>query len=205
MTQSLLSELNSSIYYVVGLFLAFILFREILIRQTTSLPLVYYLILFPGIIVHELSHTLACIVSFTPIKSLKLFSKSGGFVLHQKPRFLFVSFLISVAPVVCGLTILYFSFHFLQNQYELKQLNITTFFLFYLISSVLITMLPSRQDVLNATSVYIAIGVIGISYFFLSSNKSIFNKIDIGLIISLIILIILNVLVFLIKRIKGNK
>jgi len=204
MTQSLLSELNSSIYYLVGLFLAFIILREILIRQTASFPLIYYLILFPGVIVHELSHTLACFITFTPIKSLKLFSKSGGFVLHQKPRFLFVSFFISAAPVICGLAILYFSFHFLQNQYELKQINITTFFLFYLISSVLITMLPSRQDVLSATSVYIAIIVIAVSYFFLSSDKSVFNKIDIGLLVSLVILIILNVLVFSIKKIKGD-
>ncbi|MFH1855270.1 MAG: M50 family metallopeptidase [bacterium] len=204
MTQLLLSELNSSIYYVVGLFLAFVILREVLIRQTASLPLIYYLILFPGVIVHELSHTFACIISFTPIKSLKLFSKSGGFVLHQKPRFLFVSFFISAAPVILGLAILYFSFHFLQNQYELKQFNATTFFLFYFTSSVLITMLPSRQDVLNATSVYITIAVIGVSYFFLSSDKSIFTKINIGLIISLIILIILNVLVFSIKKIKGD-
>lgn len=65
-------------------------------------------------------------------------------------------------------------------------------------------MLPSRQDVLNATSVYITIAVIGVSYFFLSSDKSIFTKINIGLIISLIILIILNVLVFSIKKIKGD-
>ena len=191
---------NTSILLTITLFVLFIVLREVLLRQSSAKPVIYYLILFPGIIIHELSHTIVCLLTFTRIKSLKLFSKTGGFVLHNKPRFLFISFLISAAPIITGSLVIYFSFRYLDRMPISEMLSITFFFLLYFLSSILITMLPSKQDLLNAFSVYLALIIALISYYFLTDNRIIFQHINLALTFCLIVLFIINIIILLINK-----
>ena len=191
---------NGSILLTIILFVVFIILRELLLRQSSKKPLFYYLLLFPGIIFHELSHTIACLITLTRIKSLKLFSKTGGFVIHDKPRFLAISFFISAAPIISGTLVIYFSIRYLHSNSISSMINVSSIFLLYLLSSILITMLPSKQDILNAFSVYLALAIALISYYFLSNNGPIFASINLGLIFCLIVLALINVIIFLINK-----
>ncbi|GJQ46838.1 MAG: hypothetical protein DWB56_12675 [Candidatus Jettenia sp.] len=56
--------------------------------------------LFPGIVVHELSHALLCLATGTTIKELNLFSSNGGGIKYDKPKISGVfDFIITSAPV----------------------------------------------------------------------------------------------------------
>jgi hypothetical protein len=71
---------------------------------------VYLLVMWPGVVVHELSHFLGCVVTRTKVFEVKLFSprEEGpgnmvlGFVSHAKPRGPFSTFVISAAPFFGG-------------------------------------------------------------------------------------------------------
>lgn len=70
----------------------------------------YLLVMWPGVIVHELSHFLGCVLTRTKVFEVKLFSprEEGpgnmvlGFVSHAKPRGPFSTFVISAAPFFGG-------------------------------------------------------------------------------------------------------
>ncbi|MBN1538803.1 MAG: hypothetical protein JW939_01560 [Candidatus Thermoplasmatota archaeon] len=60
---------------------------------------VYIIFAAPGIVVHELSHYLACKITFTEVIRVKLISKSGGSVTHGPPKGgVFGQVFISMAP-----------------------------------------------------------------------------------------------------------
>ncbi|MBN1389224.1 MAG: hypothetical protein JXA22_01130 [Candidatus Thermoplasmatota archaeon] len=62
---------------------------------------VYIIFAAPGIVVHELSHYLACKITFTEVIRVKLISKSGGSVTHGPPKGgVFGQVLISMAPFI---------------------------------------------------------------------------------------------------------
>src|SRR5512142_52008 len=71
---------------------------------------IYLLLMWPGVIVHELSHALGCLLTRTRIFDVKLFSprEEGpgnlvlGFVSHEKPRNPFATFVVSAAPFFGG-------------------------------------------------------------------------------------------------------
>lgn len=171
-----------------------------LFRLSSQKPLAYYLILFPGVIIHELSHVLACLITFTRIKTLKLFSKNGGFVIHNKPRFLAVSFIISIAPFITGLSVLFITMRYLSSQGISSLVNITGLFMLYFLSSIIITMLPSRQDLQNAWSVYLAIIIAMICYYFLSTDRTFFWRINSLMIFSCIVLLAINFIFYLLNN-----
>lgn len=54
-----------------------------------------------GVIVHEYSHVLACVLTNTKIYEIKLFEPKGGHVTHQK-RGSIITALISIAPLFGG-------------------------------------------------------------------------------------------------------
>ncbi|MEY4745271.1 MAG: hypothetical protein RL272_1216 [Candidatus Parcubacteria bacterium] len=70
----------------------------------------YLLLMWPGVIVHELSHAVGCLLTGTKIFDVKLFSprEEGagnlvlGFVTHEKPRNPFATFVVSAAPFFGG-------------------------------------------------------------------------------------------------------
>ena len=45
-----------------------------------------HILFFPGIILHESAHALACLLLSVPIKKIKFFGKSGGYVVHEDSR-----------------------------------------------------------------------------------------------------------------------
>jgi hypothetical protein len=56
----------------------------------------------PGVIVHEYSHALACVLTGTKIHEIKLFEKTGGHVTHEK-RNPFIMAVIAMAPLFGGI------------------------------------------------------------------------------------------------------
>ena len=54
----------------------------------------------PGVIIHELSHHLFCIIFKTKVLEVCYynFNNSSGYVIHNRPKYLYQDILISVAP-----------------------------------------------------------------------------------------------------------
>src|SRR5687768_18527214 len=69
----------------------------------------YRLILLPGVVVHELSHTLACLLTRTSIHQISFWDETGGKVIHEKPKWPIITQpFISVAPLPVGIGLLLF-------------------------------------------------------------------------------------------------
>lgn len=131
---------------------------------------IYPLLLAPGIALHELSHTSVAILTGAPVRGIQLFSKSGGYVLHERPRLPVLGQLaISFAPLVVGITIaVYLSSYLpfampslsLASLWSWVTLSIKTvvswrfmqWIIFYIFTSIILTLTPSRQDIYAATS-----------------------------------------------------
>jgi hypothetical protein len=47
---------------------------------------IIHILFFPGIILHESAHALACLLLNVPIKKIKFLSKKGGYVIHEDSR-----------------------------------------------------------------------------------------------------------------------
>jgi len=61
---------------------------------------VYWVVMAPGVALHELSHALACLVTLARINKLKLFGPKGGEVQHAPSKLGFVGqTIISLAPL----------------------------------------------------------------------------------------------------------
>jgi hypothetical protein len=61
-----------------------------------------YLIRAPGVMVHECSHILGCLVTGADIRKIVLFSRGGGSVTYAKPAIpLLGNVIISTAPLFC--------------------------------------------------------------------------------------------------------
>lgn len=62
----------------------------------------YYLIRAPGVVVHECSHILGCLLTGAAVRDVVLFSKDGGSVTYSRPRIpLLGDVIISSAPLFC--------------------------------------------------------------------------------------------------------
>lgn len=70
----------------------------------------YLFVMWPGVIVHELSHLVGCLVTGTKVLEVKLFSPREespgnmvlGYVAHAKPRNPLAAFVVSAAPFFGG-------------------------------------------------------------------------------------------------------
>lgn len=68
----------------------------------------YRVLITPGVIVHELSHALACVLMRAKINRIRFFDSSGGAVEHQPPRVPLIGKpIISLAPLM-GVTMAIF-------------------------------------------------------------------------------------------------
>ncbi|MEA3248754.1 MAG: hypothetical protein U9Q03_00150 [Patescibacteria group bacterium] len=81
---------------------------------------VYLLVSLPGTIIHELSHYVGCLLTWTRVREVRLFSpqREGeqivlGYVRHDKPKNPLSSFVIGTAPFFGGATALWFAAVFL--------------------------------------------------------------------------------------------
>jgi hypothetical protein len=70
--------------------------------QVSPLRIFYYAIRAPGVIVHECSHILGCIVTGAAITNVVFFSKDGGSVTYSRPKIpVLGDVVISSAPLFC--------------------------------------------------------------------------------------------------------
>jgi len=71
----------------------------------------------PGIIVHELSHAVACFIVGARVEEMALLSPTGGHVKHTQPRVPYIgNAIVALAPIVGGLFIIVVALSFLTPQ-----------------------------------------------------------------------------------------
>jgi len=114
---------------------------------------VYFCLLMPGIITHELSHVVGAIVTGADVFDIKLISKSGGEVRHGPPRLPFVGqFIISFAPLLIEGALSYaIIWHlFLSSGTSIWSAvgswGLGDWLLLYALISLMLTFTPSKQD-----------------------------------------------------------
>jgi len=70
--------------------------------QVLPVRFLYYLLRLPGVVVHECSHVLGCILTGAPVKKVVLFSREGGSVTYTRPKIPVIGdVIISTAPLFC--------------------------------------------------------------------------------------------------------
>lgn len=149
----------------------------------------YRIFVAPGVILHELSHALLCTVTGAKIKKISLFDKNGGSVEHEPSKIpLLGSVLISLAPFVAGVFAILFLSHLLgikemntnyfveyqkvgdQLRHLLLNLNFSDYknwLILYLALSVVVTMTPSKQDLLNMiVPIFFLVALIGAGIYY---------------------------------------
>lgn len=75
---------------------------DVLWARVVPIRTFYYLIRVPGVVVHELSHILGCLIMGAKVKNVILFSKEGGSVTYSRPKIpLLGDVVINTAPLIC--------------------------------------------------------------------------------------------------------
>jgi len=137
----------------------------------------YRIFVAPGVIIHEFSHAIFCILTGARIRKMALFEANGGYVEHNPSKIPIIGqALISFAPFVIGLGAIFIlirliGIHGLDLPIDkatdikalsnlstnilniFKSINFTSpkeIFFIYLILSICVTMTPSWQDLANA-------------------------------------------------------
>ncbi len=148
------------------------------------------LILLPGVMVHELSHALACLVTGTPIASISFWTETGGSVVHHKPKYsIFTQPLISFAPFPLGIAALGGLSHYLSHDHLL-----ISAILIFLMVSIAGTLAPSKTDFLSAfEGLAVLVIILTAAYFYfpnlfsgLTPFLSQFNQTILGIVIILL-------------------
>ncbi len=104
----------------------------------------YRLVLFPGVLVHEMSHLLACWVTNTHVVEVNFWSETGGHVVHHKPKLPLVQPFISFAPFFVGISLILLLSQTLQGDWWLIVIKIM------LILMLSATLAPSKADFIVA-------------------------------------------------------
>lgn len=103
------------------------------------------LFLLPGIIIHESAHVIACWLTGTTILNVSFWSEAGGHVIHDRPRYPFISQpIISIAPFILGVAAL----SLLAR--SLPPGGWRLLILLALMISIAATLAPSKGDLTNA-------------------------------------------------------
>ncbi len=147
----------------------------------------YQLVLFPGVVIHEFSHALGCLLSGAKVDEISLFSSKGSYVKHGKPKLpLIGSFVISFAPIAGGIASLWvaakplglvlprvgasFSFDEVREMalFATDNWESWPFWVFvYLTISIVICLVPSKQDLNNSalSAVFVLAAIVLINRF----------------------------------------
>ena len=104
-------------------------------------------IFFPGLVFHELSHYMACLLFGVNVNEVKLFSTTEAYVSHDVPN-AWQGILISVAPFVVG-NFLGFYLLGLANALVMNSI-LATVILYWLSIGVIFYAFPSMHDAFNA-------------------------------------------------------
>jgi hypothetical protein len=177
----------------------------------------YRIFVAPGVILHELSHALFCMVTGAKIKKIALFEKEGGSVEHEPSKLpVFGQILISFAPFVFGAAVIYFlskmigmekidfqsmkmsygSFFdtILLNAKHLEWKSWQTWIILYLVLSIAVTMTPSKKDLENVLLSVIFLILIYLAIYQFTSFRIPANLVPEGLIILLITTVFLLIM-----------
>jgi hypothetical protein len=112
---------------------------------TSRKYLILRILLFPGVIIHELAHAAACLVTNTKIEQISFWDEAGGSVVHHKPKFSFVTQpFISLAPLPVGIGLLFF-LSTLLSPFGWLSLPII-----FIMVSIAATLAPSKTDFIHA-------------------------------------------------------
>lgn len=105
-------------------------------------------ILFPGVIVHEIAHALACYVCGVKVHTISV-HRSSGMVVHDKTTAR-ASLLIGIFPLLVGGIMAYLILQFAQhNTYNAPLLSLLLLWIGF---SIAFHAIPSTQDVHNIVS-----------------------------------------------------
>ncbi|MEI7857896.1 MAG: metalloprotease family protein [Methanomicrobiales archaeon] len=70
--------------------------------QAIPVRFFYYILRFPGVVVHECAHILGCLLTGAKIRNVVFFSKEGGSVTYSRPVIPVIGdVVISTAPLFC--------------------------------------------------------------------------------------------------------
>lgn len=187
----------------------------------------YRIFLAPGVIVHELAHGFACFATGAKVSEMSLFEKDGGHVRHTKPRIPIIGpVIISLAPLIAGIVLIFFSSRYLSSSdynvfkfgfsskavvaanisiiKNLAHFSLRNWILFYIVISVAVTMIPSRQDFLNA---FFPLLVLILVFLIVSKYSHIFlvtspvNLLMLSALNLLILMLILSIVIFTLSNI----
>lgn len=124
----------------------------------------YRYLIAPGVIVHEYSHALGCILTGARIKQIRVFDERGGAVVHEEPRFALGQGIISLAPIFGAAVTVYLLAVLLVPEFVgLRELQISSwqFLVFaYLAASITAAMAPSKQDLKVGLGSFVAISLV---------------------------------------------
>lgn len=151
------------IIYIFGFFIVIMVFDQSInfFLRESFFGLKYRYFVAPGVIIHELSHALAALLTFHKVEKINFLDPNGGYVLHQKTREPISQVIISFAPII-GITISFYLITYLLqpswlniNLHDLNSFQIIlktplnhwqSWLHLYLATSLATCLAPSRQD-----------------------------------------------------------
>ncbi len=204
--QSLLSDLSSPNHLIILLCIGCVLIftlKSWLISQMSYNKSITLFFLYPGVVIHELSHLLFCILLGVRVRRVKLFDSGSGFVEYScEKRNAIRDFLISIAPLLVGGTLLYLALKFLPTNYG----YVVEALLLYVCFSIFLSMFPSKKDLSNAPLVYVLLFIILIVFRSkIFSLETISKNISLLIIVTAASLVIINILIYLARKIWKSK
>lgn len=143
----------------------------------------YRIFVAPGVIIHELAHAFACLITGAKLARISFFEKEGGKVEHRPSRLPVLGpIIISTAPFIAGAVIIYFLSRRLGIEstnlaaVDITKEGIISFFktaianvnlkdiktiaIIYLVLSISVTMTPSWQDLKNMFFSLVVLGIV---------------------------------------------
>ncbi|MCK5589014.1 MAG: DUF3267 domain-containing protein [Candidatus Pacebacteria bacterium] len=119
----------------------FTLFQKIFLKLKLYFKL---LILSPGIVIHEFSHVVFCLISGVKIHKVRFFrlSERAGYVKHSEPKDFIEAFLISFGPLFLNTLLSFLAF----KQFNLNFAEPKNLLFLYLGITIALAAIPSDED-----------------------------------------------------------
>ena len=162
----------------------------------------FQILVFIGVLVHELSHVLGCFLVGSRVEEINLFSSRGSYVKYRKPKIPVIGdVVINLFPLVGGvfsiwLSTLIFNISFSKFDIEIYSFfqlaimmirevaslfihnwNSFSFWIFiYFLISIMVCLVPSKQDLKNSfvSILLILIAIFVLLYFNIIDSSKVF-------------------------------
>lgn len=170
--------MTNNIFIHFILWLSFLLFISFFLRKLWSVIVSgrkLQFLVFPGVLVHEFSHVVGCLLSGSKVEELSLFSSKGSYVRSGKPKIpILGKFIIGLSPIAGGIAFIYILFRLFNFSIPeiiiedsfivsifgifkeivnliIDNINLWFFWIFlYLLISTIISLSPSSKDIKNS-------------------------------------------------------